>query len=109
MIVVNADNGHIIANLPIGKGVDGADFDPNTKLAFSSNGDGTLTVIHEDSPDKFSVVENATTQRARERWRWMRKHTTYFSSRRSLARRLRRHLNARVHVRALCREHFLCW
>lgn len=63
MIVVNADNGHIIANLPIGKGVDGADFDPNTKLAFSSNGDGTLTVIHEDSPDKFSVVENATTQR----------------------------------------------
>lgn len=63
MIVMNTDNGHIVADLPIGKGVDGADFDPNTKLAFSSNGDGTLTVIHEDSPDKFSVLENATTQR----------------------------------------------
>ncbi len=63
MIVMNADNGHIVASVPIGKGVDAAAFDPNTKLAFSSNGDGTLTVIHEDSPDKFSVVENATTQK----------------------------------------------
>ena len=38
-------------------------FDPGTQLAFSSNGDGTLTVVHEESPDKFSVPENMKTQR----------------------------------------------
>ena len=63
MIVMNADNGHIVADLPIGDGVDATAFDPDTKLAFSSNGEGTLTVVHEDSADKYSVVENAATQR----------------------------------------------
>ncbi len=63
MVVMNADNGHVISTLPIGSGVDATAFDEGTSLAFSSNGDGTLTVIHEDSPDKFSVVENATTQK----------------------------------------------
>src|SRR5262249_40385982 len=63
MIVMNSDNGHIVANLPIGEGVDATVFDPKTCLAFSSNGEGTLSVIHEDSPDKFSVIENAATQR----------------------------------------------
>jgi len=63
MIVLNADNGKVVADLPIGQGTDAAAFDPGTNLAFSSNGrDGTLTVVHEDSPDKFSVVENAKTQ-----------------------------------------------
>jgi len=64
MIVMNADNGHIVADLPIGRGTDAAGFDPGTGLAFSSNGEGTLTVVHEDSPDKFSVVENAKTQQS---------------------------------------------
>lgn len=63
MIVMNADNGRVVADLPIGDGVDGTTFDPETKLAFSSNGEGTLTVVHEDSADKFAVVENAPTQR----------------------------------------------
>lgn len=63
MIVMNADNGHRIADLPIGQGVDAAAFDPETKLAFSSNGEGTLTVVHEDGADQFSVVESAPTQR----------------------------------------------
>jgi DNA-binding beta-propeller fold protein YncE len=63
MAVVNADNGKVVTTLPIGSGVDANGFDPATELAFASNGDGTLTVVHEDSPDKFSVVENATTQR----------------------------------------------
>src|SRR6185369_2944147 len=54
MIVMDADNGHVVAALPIGEGVDAAAFDPDTKLAFSSNGEGTLTVVHEDSPDKYS-------------------------------------------------------
>jgi YVTN family beta-propeller protein len=63
MVVINADNGKVITTLPIGSGVDAAGFDPETALGFSSNGEGTLTVIHEDSPEKFSVVENVTTQR----------------------------------------------
>lgn len=63
MIVMNADDGHVIADLSIGEGVDAAAFDPGTKLAFSSNGEGTLTVVHEDSADKYSVIENAPTQR----------------------------------------------
>ena len=63
MAVVNADTGKVIATPAIGEGVDANAFDPGTELAFSSNGDGTLTVVHEDSPDKFTVVENAPTQR----------------------------------------------
>lgn len=63
MIVLNADSGKVVADLPIGSGVDAAGFDPKTKLAFSSNGEGTLTIVHEDSADKFTVVETVTTQR----------------------------------------------
>ena len=64
MAVSNADTGKLITTVPIGEGVDANGFDPETKLAFSSNGrDGTLTVVHEDSPDKFTVVENAPTQK----------------------------------------------
>jgi DNA-binding beta-propeller fold protein YncE len=58
MAVMDADTGHLLATLPIGRGVDANTFDPETQLAFSSNGDGTLTVVHEDSPDKFTVVDN---------------------------------------------------
>lgn len=63
MAVVNADNGKIVTTLPIGEGVDATAFDPGTKLAFSSNGDGTLTVVREDSPEKFEVIQNVETQR----------------------------------------------
>jgi len=63
MAVVNADTGKVVTTVPIGQGVDANGFDPGTGLAFSSNGDGTLTVVHEDAPDKFSVVQNASTQR----------------------------------------------
>lgn len=64
LAVLNADTGKLVTTVPIGNGVDGAAFDSERQLAFSSNGgDGTLTVVHEDSPDKFSVVENAATQR----------------------------------------------
>jgi DNA-binding beta-propeller fold protein YncE len=64
MAIVNADTGKVVTTMPIGEGVDANGFDPETQLAFSSNGrDGNLTVVHEDSPDKFSVVENATTQK----------------------------------------------
>lgn len=63
MAVVNADTGKVVTTVPIGSGVDAAGFDPETGLIFSSNGDGTLTVVHEDSPDKYTVVENVKTQR----------------------------------------------
>ena len=63
MAVVDADSGKVLATPAIGNGVDANGFDPAAGLAFSSNGDGTLTVVHEDSPDKFSVVENVPTQR----------------------------------------------
>ena len=63
MVVVNAVNGKVTATLPIGIGVDATAFDPENGLAFSSNGEGTLTVIHEDSPDKFRVLENVVTQK----------------------------------------------
>ncbi|PKB18263.1 YncE family protein [Flavobacterium sp. 5] len=63
MIVVNALNGKIITTLPIGDGCDGVAFDAKKKLAFSSNGEGTITVVKEYSADKFSVVETIATQK----------------------------------------------
>ena len=62
MVVVDAENGNVITSLPIGDRVDGCAFDPAAGLAFSSNGDGTVTVVREESPKKFSVLETVTTQ-----------------------------------------------
>jgi DNA-binding beta-propeller fold protein YncE len=64
MAVVDADTGKVIATLAIGEGVDANRFDPGTNYAFASNGEGTLTVVHEDSPNSFSVVENVPTKRS---------------------------------------------
>jgi len=65
MAVVDADSGKVVATPAIGAGVDANAFDPETKLAFSSNGQaGTLTVVHEDEPDKFNVVENVPTKKS---------------------------------------------
>lgn len=61
MVVSDYKKGNVIAALPIGSGVDGGEFDPGTRDVFESNGDGTLTVIHQDSPDKYHVVENVHT------------------------------------------------
>jgi DNA-binding beta-propeller fold protein YncE len=63
MAVVNADSGKVITTLPIGAGVDANAFDDEASLAFASCGEGVLTVVREESPDKFSVVENAKTQK----------------------------------------------
>ena len=62
MAIVDADSGKVITTLPIGRGVDATRFDPETGLAFASCGEGVLTVIREESPDKFSVAENVPTQ-----------------------------------------------
>ena len=53
--------GKVVATVPIGKGVDGAGYDPGTGNAFASNADGTLTVIHQDSPDTYHVVQTVAT------------------------------------------------
>ena len=63
MAISNASQGKLIAQVPIGGGVDAGAFDPSSQLAFASNGDGTLTVVHEDSPTSFHVVTNVTTRR----------------------------------------------
>ncbi|MGA8490023.1 MAG: YncE family protein [Terriglobales bacterium] len=60
--VVDADTGKVIATPAIGEGVDATAFDPGTSLALASCGEGVLTVVHEESPGKFSVAENVKTQ-----------------------------------------------
>jgi len=61
MAVSDYEAGKVVARAPIGQGVDGAGFDPESGDAFASNADGTLTVIHQDSPDQYHVVENVQT------------------------------------------------
>jgi DNA-binding beta-propeller fold protein YncE len=61
--VVNTENGKVVTTVPIGSGVDANAFDPGTGLGYSSNGEGTLTVIREETPDRFSVVENVPTRK----------------------------------------------
>jgi hypothetical protein len=63
MVILNADTGKVVDALPIGTGTDGATFNPATMEAFSSNGDGTLTVIKDDGGTKFSVEQNVQTMR----------------------------------------------
>jgi hypothetical protein len=66
MVILSAADGHILTDLPIGAGCDGVVFNPETMEAFSSQGDGTLTVIKEDSPTSFSVEQTVSTpQRAK--------------------------------------------
>jgi YVTN family beta-propeller protein len=62
LIVVDAVTGKVVSKLPIGDGCDGDAFDPATKNIFASNGEGTLTVIHENGPNDFRVVENVKTK-----------------------------------------------
>jgi len=62
MAFVDGNSGHVIGTVPIGQGVDANRFDPATGFAFASCGDGTVTVAHEDSPDKFTVVDTIPTQ-----------------------------------------------
>ena len=63
MAIVDADNGKIVATPAIGEGCDATAFDPDRGYAFASAGDGTMTVIKEESSEKFSVVQTVTTQK----------------------------------------------
>jgi DNA-binding beta-propeller fold protein YncE len=61
-VVVNADDGKVLTTLPIGKGTDGGGFNPATMEAFSSQRDGTLTIIKETSPTSFAVEQTLQTK-----------------------------------------------
>lgn len=63
MVISDAAAGKVITTVPIGDGPDGAAFDPGLKRAYCSNGDGTMTVVQEVSPNSFKVLENVSTQR----------------------------------------------
>jgi len=63
MTILDVQSGKVLSTVPIGANVDGNGFDPGTGLAFSSNGDGTLTVVRESSPGSFEVAETVQTQR----------------------------------------------
>ncbi len=62
MVFVDSANGKVVGSVPIGQGVDANRFDPGTGFAFASCGDGTLTVAHEDTPDKFTLVDVVKTE-----------------------------------------------
>jgi hypothetical protein len=62
MGIVDADSGKVVATIPTGAGTDATRYDPASGLAFASNGrDATLTVVREDAPNQFTLVQNATT------------------------------------------------
>jgi len=61
LIVLDSDTGRIVAVLPIGGGVDGAGYDPGLRRVYTANSVGTMTVIQQDSPDQYRVLENAPT------------------------------------------------
>ena len=63
MVMMDSENGKALASVPIGEGVDANAFDPGTKLAFASCGDGTTTIARESGPDKLTVVQVLTTER----------------------------------------------
>jgi YVTN family beta-propeller protein len=62
LAVMDADNGKVLQTFPIGAGVDTNVYEPETRLLFTATREGTLHVFHEDSPDKFSVVETVKTE-----------------------------------------------
>jgi YVTN family beta-propeller protein len=62
MLMVDSRSGAVLAIVPIGREVDATVFDPQTQRVFSSNGDGTLSIAHEDAPDRMSLVETLKTQ-----------------------------------------------
>jgi len=63
MVVTDSRTGKHVASLPIGEHPDAAVYDPRRARVFSSNGDGTLTVIHQDSPDHYTVIQTLETKR----------------------------------------------
>jgi YVTN family beta-propeller protein len=63
MVMMDSTDGRVVATVPIGSGVDGCAYDPGTQLAFSSNGEGNVTIAHEETPDKLTVVQTLSTEK----------------------------------------------
>lgn len=81
MVMMDSTNGKVVASVPIGEGVDATKFDSGTQLAFCSSGDGTVTIAHEDSPDKLTVVQTLKTEsRARTMALDPKTHKIYLAS-----------------------------
>jgi len=81
MVMMDSTNGKVVATVPIGDGVDACAFDPLTQLAFASCGDGTVTIAHEDSPEKLTVVQALKTEpRARTMTIDPKTHRIYLAS-----------------------------
>ena len=81
MVILDRKSGKVVEKLRIGDGVDATAYDPGTHLAFSSNGEGTLTVAEEKSPNEFTVIENVPTQRgARTMALDLRTHRVFLST-----------------------------
>ena len=64
MVILDAQSGKVITTLPIGENVDGCAFDPGLKRAYSSNGEGTMTVVQEENANSFKVLETVATQKS---------------------------------------------
>ena len=62
--MLDATNGKVVDKLPIGDGCDGVAFDESNKNIYTSNGEGTMTVIHEENANKFVVLENIITKKS---------------------------------------------
>ena len=81
MAISNYANGTVVATVPIGEGVDGAGYDPKLRDVYASNADGTLTVIHQDSPNKYHVAETVQTgERGRNMGLDVASHRIYIAS-----------------------------
>lgn len=81
MVMMDNTNGKVVATVPIGDGADATAFDPETKLAFSSNGEGTVTIAEASTPDELKVVQTLTTERgARTMTLDPKTHRIYLSS-----------------------------
>ena len=63
MVVTDSQSGRQVATISIGEHPDAAAYDPARGLVYSSNGDGTLTVIHQDTPDHYTVIQTLATKR----------------------------------------------
>jgi DNA-binding beta-propeller fold protein YncE len=81
MAVMNADTGEVITTPPIGDHVDATAFDPESRLVFNSNGEGTVTVIQQETPDNYSVLQNVKTMpRAKTMALDMKTHQLFLSA-----------------------------
>lgn len=81
MVMMDSETGKVVGSVPIGQGVDATKFDSGTMLAFCSCGDGTVTIAHEDLPDKLTVVQTLKTEpRARTMALDTKTHKIYLAS-----------------------------